>query len=55
MPFEKLKANIKARKAKRAQEAFASGNDKKGWRLTEGSRLRQGLRRAFGSNRPKKN
>ena len=43
----------KARKQKKAQEAFASGNDRKAYRLTEGSGLRQGLRRLFGSNRPK--
>ena len=41
------------RKAKRAADAYAKGNDKKGDRLTEGSLVRQSLRRRFGSNRPK--
>ena len=44
----------KDKKAKKAQEAFASGDYKKAYRLTEGSRFRQSLRRMFGSNRPRK-
>ena len=41
------------KKAKKAADAYAKGNDKKGDRLTEGSLVRQSLRRRFGSNRPK--
>jgi|TARA_R100000081_G_scaffold75497_1_gene41916 hypothetical protein len=46
----KKKAN---KKDKKAADAYAKGNDKKGDRLTEGSLVRQSLRRRFGSNRPK--
>ena len=41
-------------KSSKAVGAYAKGKDKKGDRLTEGSKLRQGLRRKFGSNKPKK-
>ena len=40
-------------KSSKAADAYAKGNDKKGDRLTEGSLVRQSLRRSFGSNKPK--
>jgi hypothetical protein len=50
----KKAANIhKDVKSSKAAIAYAKGNDKKGDRLTEGSKLRQGLRTVFGKGENK--